>query len=38
MRKSIAVRSIHAAIVLSVWLNYAWQQTTLPRAWARTAP
>ncbi len=37
MRKSIAVGIIHAAIVLSVWLNDAWQQTTLPRAWARTA-
>lgn len=38
MRKSIAVGIVHAAIVLGVWLNYAWQQRTLPRAWARTAP
>ena len=38
MRKSIAVGFLHAGIVLTVWLNYAWQQRTLPRAWARTAP
>ncbi|WP_031496308.1 GDYXXLXY domain-containing protein [Bryobacter aggregatus] len=38
MRKSFLVGLIQAGIVLSVWVNYAWQQRTLPRAWVRTAP
>ena len=38
MRKSLAVAIIHAAIVLSVWANYAWQQRNLPRAWTKAVP
>lgn len=38
MKKSFLVAAIHALIVTVVWLNYAWEQRTLPRAWARTAP
>lgn len=38
LKKSVAVAVIHGAVVLSVWANYAWQQRSLPRAWARAAP
>lgn len=38
MKQSFLVAAVHALLVAVVWINYAWEQRSLPRAWAQTAP
>ncbi len=38
MKRSFLVAVIHAAIILIVWINYAYERETLPRVWTLTAP